>query len=137
MILNLHATVRRPRLDLLKALLEAGDPATGLLRIYSGTMASGVLVAPSGTLLLEFPIGLPAGTVSANSTSASFTFAPVVTAAALQNGTATWGRLLDYTGMALLDGDCTDIAGSGVFKLSSTLLVQGALVALVTGVLSD
>lgn len=96
------------------------------IQLFATTMpASGQVagVAPLVEMILTDPCG-----VIVNNTLV-LTQADVTGDLITVQGSALWGRWLNGNGSIVLDGDCTDSAGNGFFKLSGTsgtLLYAGA-----------
>lgn len=112
--------------------IDAGAGA-GLLRIYSGTQPANPTVAPSGTLLVEFTLGNPAFAGATDGVAgASAAGNPVDPVPATATGTASWFRIVDGDGDAILDGDVTDTSGSGSLKVSSTAIIAAIDVSIVS-----
>lgn len=117
----------------INAKIDAGS-GPGKLRIYAGTRPARADAAPTGaTLLVEFVLGDPAfgapATVGNNATATANAVAPVQ---AVANGAATFFRIVDSADNPVLDGSVTDTAGNGDLKLSTTAIVTGIDVSVVT-----
>ena len=122
MALGFIATLRNNMLDEITALVDAGA-SNGFLRIYDGTRpATGGAVT---TLLAELDMSDPsfaaaaAGVLTANSITDE--------ASAPATGTATWFRIVDDSGTAVIDGDC-GTTGSDL-NLNTTSIVTGNTVS--------
>lgn len=131
MALGFIASVRNNMLDEIVALIDAGS-AAGVLKIYDGTRpATGGAIGGS-TLLAELPLSDPSfpastgGVITANAitddTSANAT------------GTASWFRLEDSDGNAIIDGD-VGVAGSDL-NLATTSIASGVTVSITSMVLT-
>lgn len=117
----------------INAKIDAGSGA-GKLIIYSGTRPAQADAAPSGaTVLVTFTLGDPAfaapTTVGNNATASANAVAPVQ---AVANGTASFFRIVDSADNPVLDGSVTDTAGNGDLKLSTTAIVTGIDVSVVS-----
>lgn len=129
MALGFVATLRNNMLDEITALVDAGA-SNGFLRIYDGTRpATGGTVT---TLLAELDMSDPsfaaaaAGVLTANSITDE--------ASAPATGTATWFRLTDDGGTAVIDGD-TGTASSDL-NLNTVNIVAGLSVAVTSMVIT-
>lgn len=113
-------------------LIDAG-PAAGTMQIRSGTRPASPQVAASGTLLATVAFGDPAfGAWSSGSSSP----ADPAAVTAVATGTASWCRVLDSTGAAVMDGDVTATGGGGDVTLGSTSIASGQQVDITGGSLS-
>lgn len=77
--------------------------------------------------LVEMVLSDPCGVIVSN--TLVLTQADVTGDLITVQGSALWGRWLSGNGSIVMDGDCTDEAGTGFFKLSGTsgtLLYAGA-----------
>lgn len=103
MTLHIATAVRTSRSTAVLDAIDAGA-GPGKLRIYSGTQPANANATATGTLLLEFTLDDPCGTV----TSGVLTFAinPAIDIAddALATATAGWGRFLDSADNPVIDG---------------------------------
>jgi len=115
------------------ALFDAGEGAAKL-RIYGGTRPASVDTPISNqTLLVEFELQKPAfgAAVDANN-GGHATAEPVDPVQALQTGNAVFFRVFDGDDKAIMDGDVSDTSGTGDLKLSSTSVIQGIDVTVVS-----
>lgn len=103
-----------------------GGSGAAKLRIYTGSQPATANTAATGTLLLEFTLQDPSGTVSGDTLTIDVT--PAITDDALADGTAGWGRVLDSDNNAIWDG-----AVGAEFTLSDTTLETGQTVTLTAG----
>ena len=122
MALGFATTLRTARASQIVAAIDAGAGA-GKLRLYNGTRpATGGAVT---TLLAELTFSDPCGTV----TSGVLTFSGIASDASADNtGTATWFRIVDYTGAFVLDGTITVTGGGGDITMTSTSIQAGVTV---------
>lgn len=106
----------------LAAGINAGASAPQI-KFYTGTKPAGPATAiTSQTLLGTLVCSDPA--VSASGAVVTFaSISPDTSADA--TGTATWARILDGDGTAVIDVDVTNEAGDGVIKLNTTSIVSG------------
>lgn len=116
------------RSAIVTAILAEQDGGSGAakLRIYTGSQPANANTAASGTLLLEFTLQDPSGTVSGD--TLTIDVSPAITDDALDNGTAGWGRVLDSDNNAIWDG-----AVGAEFTLSDASLETGQTVTLTAG----
>lgn len=108
---NYSTTLRNARMEQVNSAASGGK-----LRIYNGTKP-----APGGTattLLCEFNLATPAGTVS----SAVLTFTDPADAVVTNNGQATWARIVNSSGTWVADFTVSNLIGSGEIKLTDTIL---------------
>lgn len=116
------------------AQLDAFETTVGttpLLRIYSGAMPADCATAASGTLLAEMT--LPSDWLAAASSGSKAKSGTWSDATANATGTAGYYRIYDSTGTTCHEqGECTDTAGAGPMKLSSTSIVSGEPVTIAT-----
>lgn len=117
----------------INAYLDAGS-GPGTLVIYDGTRPANADTAVSGqvalvTFALHDPAFAPAAAVAGGGQATANDIDPVVAAA---TGTATWFRAYDSDGKSVFDGAVTDTTGTGDLKLSSTSIVTGIDVTVVS-----
>ena len=131
MALGFIVALRNNRLDEITALIDAG-PGAGLVRIYDGVRpATG---GPATNLLAELPLNDPsfpaaaAGAMGANGL-------PITDPDAAAGGTATWFRIVDSTGAAVIDGD-VGTSGSDL-NLNTTTITIGVQVQITQLDLTD
>lgn len=114
----------------------AVDAATtpGKLIIYDGTRpADGDEDPTTQVALVEFDFGDPAFAAPVNVTAgAQATANPLAAVPATASGTASWFRIYDGDGNPLWDGTVTDTTGNGDLKVSSTTVVMGIEVSVVS-----
>lgn len=106
-------------------------PSLAVLEIYEGVMPANPTIAPGGILLVAFDLPVPAfsdAEITANGGTA--TAAEIDPAVALANGTAGFFRITTRNGDPLLDGSVSDLAGSGMLKLSSTTVIAAVNVVI-------
>lgn len=113
--------------------LDAGAGA-GSVEIYDGTRPANPSVAVSTqTKLVDFVLPEPAfGNAAAVTGGSRATANAVDPVNAAASGTATWFRAFDGDGNAWFDGDVSDTAGSGDMKVTSTAIVSGVEVSIVS-----
>lgn len=114
-------------------LIDIGTPDSKLV-IYDGTEpATPATAVTTQVALVTFLLPDPAfgdavdttggGTATANAVS------PVT---AVASGTASWFRILDGDGLPTLQGQVTDTTGTGDLKVSSTSIVSGIEVSVIS-----
>jgi hypothetical protein len=132
-VIKLTTAVRNAMGDAILAALNAGSGAA-LLKVYDGTQPAGPATAvTSQTLLGTLTFSDPAGSTSGG----VITFDTITQdSAADATGTASWVRLCDSTGAAVIDGDATVAAGSGFFKLNTLSIVAGGPIKATSGSLT-
>ena len=93
------------------------------IKLYTGTKPADPDTAiTSQTLLGTLTCSDPAGTVSGR----TLTFGAVtMDSAADATGTATWARLADSAGVAVIDIDITTTGGGGFGQMNTTSIVIG------------
>ena len=127
MIFTLSDAAANAVLTTLNDLLNAGSgPAT--IKLYTGTKPAGPSTAITSQVLLgTLTCSDPAGTVSAR----SLTFGTVTAdSSADASGTATWARIADSNGVAVVDIDVTLTGGGGFGQMNTTLIaISGPITA--------
>ena len=123
---NISILKRNVMLDAVSSTLDSG-----YIRIYSGSRPVSPETAPSGTLLAELTFGSPAfaaasaGTLTANSITQD--------SSADNNGTAGWFRLYESDGTTpVMDGTVTALGGGGELEMSTTSIIAGYPVQIVS-----
>lgn len=133
MAIHISNAAAKAACDVLVDLFDAGS-GPGTLKIYSGTRPVDVDTAISSqTVLVSFTFADPAfgSAVDANNggTATANAINPVTASA---TGTASFFRAFDSNGLAILDGTVSDTSGSGDLKLSSTSILSGIDVTVVS-----
>lgn len=124
MDVRLSLAARNAIVDAVAAAIDAGATG-GVLRIYDGARPASADTAVAGqALLAELTFASPAFSVAVDGTAT----ANVITADASANaaGTATWSRVLDSDGTALLDLDVGE-SGSGAALVLNTTEITASL----------
>ena len=117
-ILRSRTTTANKALTQYKDDLDAGS-GPGTAKIYSGTIPATPETAATGTLLAELVLTKPCGVVA----NKKLTFSAITQDLEANNtGYAGYVRLSDSDGNAIIDGDVTATAGTGVLKLNVTLI---------------
>jgi hypothetical protein len=119
--------------DVIDDRLDALETAIGpdaILRIYSGSKPANCAASATGDLLVEMT--LPTDWMAAAS-GGSKSKAGTWSANAVDDGTAGYFRIYDSTGTDCgMQGECTDTAGAGPMKLSTTTITMGEPVTVAT-----
>jgi hypothetical protein len=131
-VLDIRESTRNKRLQNIADDIDAGS-GPGVFKLYSGTKpAPGT--TPSGVLQCSIVLADPC---SPAVTSATLTFTNGRTGVRLANDEIAWGRMEDSAGNWVIDGDVTDLAGTGAFKITSTGGFTGAIVTLTSGTFTE
>lgn len=119
--------------DAIVDLIDVGTPASTLV-IYSGAQPANPGVAIGAQVpLVTFALPDPAfGNAAAVSGGAAASMNAVTSVAAAATGTAAFFRIFDGNGAAIMDGVVSDTSGSGDVKLSSTSIVSGVDISVVS-----
>ena len=115
-------SVKNSMLTDIKNAIDAG-PAAGTIKFYTGSMpATTEDTVTTQTLLGTLTFSDPCGTV----TSGTFTASAITDdSSADASGTATWCRVLDSTGVSVIDLDVTNTGGGGAVQLNTVVIVAG------------
>ncbi len=127
-------TLARKIVDAAAAAVDAGSGANGKLVIYSGSVPAQCDTALGAQVaLVTFNLPKPAyGAAAEVGDSAVATANAISVATAAAGGTATFYRIFDTDGKAVIQGDVTDTNGTGSLKISTTAIVQGIDVTVVS-----
>ena len=129
MALGFVATLRNNMLDEITALVDAGA-SNGFIRIYDGVRpATGGAVT---TLLAELDMSDPSFPAAAGGVLTANAITDEASAPAA--GTATWFRVVDSDGTAIIDGD-VGTSGSDM-NLNSTAITSGLSVSVTSFILT-
>lgn len=136
-IVRLVTSTKASMLAELLADIDAGHAtvASGAtIKLYTGIMPASPSVAVTSQVLLgTLTCSFPAGSIA----SGVLTFNPITSdAAADADGTATWARISDSTGLAVLDCDVSPTTGTGSIKLNTTAIKAGGPLAITACVMS-
>jgi hypothetical protein len=126
-VTKINATTRQSMANAVIAQIDAGTgPAT--LKFYTGTMPATPETAIGAQVLLGT---LTCSDPSATTTAGVITFAAITQdSSADASGTAAWARLADSAGVAVMDFDVTNTAGTGAIKINTTTIVSGGPIAM-------
>lgn len=115
------------------AALDAGSTG-GTVKLYTGTMpASAVTAITTQTLLGTLTFSKPCGVIASGALAMS---AITQDSSADATGTATWARIEDSNGVAVMDIDCSATGGSGALQLNTTSIVAGGPILITSFVIS-
>lgn len=131
MTVHIATAVRTSRATAIRDAIDAGS-GPGKLRIYSGAQPANANASATGTLLLEFELDDPCGTVTSGVLTFATTPAIDISDDALATATAGWGRFLDSANNAVIDG-----AVGAEINLTDTTLESGQTVAFATATLTE
>lgn len=117
----------------LTSLIDAGS-GVGTLVIYDGARPANVDTAvTTQTALVTFEFSDPAFASAVDANNAGHATANLIAAVqADETGTASWFRVYDSDDNPIYDGTVTDTNGNGDLKVSSTAIVQGIDVTVVS-----
>ena len=111
------AALAAVRPAILQAFIDLADAGAGPARvkIYGTTRPATAGDAPGGSALATLVLTKPCGTVEVG--GILLTQASLIGDLIAANGAAVWGRWESSEGDPIADGDVTDLAGDGPFKL--------------------
>lgn len=120
------ATAIKDRID--------GGSGPGVIKCYAGSMPDSPDDAiTSQTLLGTLTLSDPCGSVSGK----TLTFSAITQdSAADASGSIVFCRVEDSAGNAVIDGDASVTAGSGMFKFNTTTVVAGGPIAMTSGTIT-
>lgn len=133
MTVHVSTAARNAMLNAVTWLIDAGG-APGTVELRSGTQPLGPGEPATGVVLTTWTLQLPAfgGPTDGVSTLAT---SGGLTSTAAASGSATWARVYDSTGVAVMDGDVGTVAGA-TFVVSDTAVTAGQSLVLLAGTLS-
>lgn len=111
--------------------LVDGGAGAGLLRIYSGTIPADADTALGAQVLLaELTMSDPAFGAAADANPGGRATASAITGDTSANatGTASFYRMVDSTGVTIVQGSVTATGGGGDLQLNSVAIQSGAAV---------
>ncbi|MDX3100456.1 hypothetical protein [Nonomuraea angiospora] len=119
MVTRIPDGVRSAACDAVVDRVDVGTTnAAGRLRVYSGAQPASANNAPTGTLLAEVPLALPAFTAASNGV-ATLLGVPL-SASGLAAGTAGWFRIVDRDAATVIDGSA-GTAGTQLILNTATI----------------
>ena len=121
-IITLSSAAANAVLNALNDQVNAGS-GPGTLKLYTGAKPAGPATAITTQVLLgTLTLSDPCGSVA----SGEWTFGTITAdAEADANGTATWARIADSNGVAVVDIDVTLTGGGGFGQMNTTLIAAG------------
>ena len=119
-VVRFASSIKNNVLTPIQTALDAGATG-GTVKIYTGTIPTTPDTAvTTQTLLGELTLSKPCGTI----TNGVLTFGAVTQdSSANATGTATWARLSDGNGAAVMDIDISATGGSGAMQMNTTSIV--------------
>lgn len=126
-IIHLSEPSRNAAANAIVDLIDAGAGAAGTIEVYDGTMPASVETAVAAQNLLgTLTFATPA---FGDATSGIVTAASITSDASIDmTGTASWARIKDTDGNAVMDVDVTETGGGGTVELNTVnLVVAGEL----------
>lgn len=122
-IVTLSTAGKTAVLTAINDLLNAGSGAA-TIKLYTGTKPAGPNIAvTTQTLLGTLTCSDPAGSIDG---SQQLVFGSITQdSSADNNGTATWARLADSNGTAVIDVDVTTTGSGGFLQMNTTNIVAG------------
>lgn len=119
-IIRFAVAVKNSTLTQIRDAIDAGS-GPGTCKIYTGTQPVDVATGLSGnTLLGTLTFADPCGVVSAG----ALTMSPIIQdSSADAGGVATWARIADSAGVAVMDIDISTTGGGGTLQLNTTNIV--------------
>ena len=121
-IIRFAVALKNSCLTPIRDAIDAGAGA-GTVKVYSGSMPADVATAITAQVLLgTLTFSDPCGAVSAGVLTMS---AITQDASADASGTASFARILDSAGVAVMDVDITTTGGGGTMQMNTTNIVAG------------
>jgi len=122
-ILRFAVAVKHSTLTQIRDAIDAGA-GPGTCKIYTGTIPADVATGIGASVLLgTLTFSDPCGTVG-TPTVGALTMSPITQdSSADATGTATWARIYDSTGAAVMDIDVSQTGGGGTLQLNTTNIV--------------
>ena len=118
--IRIATSVKNSMLTVLRDAIDAGT-AGGMIKLYSGSMPNTPETNVTSQVLLGTLVcSAVCGTV-ANGVLTFNTITPDAQADA--SGTATWARIADSDGVAVIDCDVTVTTGTGALKINTTTII--------------
>lgn len=132
-ILRFAVAVKNSTLTQIRDAIDAGAGA-GTCNVYTGTIPADVATAITVQVLLgTLTFSDPCGTVATGALTMS---AITQDSSADATGTATWARIADSTGSAVMDIDISTTGGGGTLQLNTTNIVAGGPILISSFVIS-
>lgn len=134
MTIRLPVATRNSAADTVAARIDAGAGA-GLVRVYSGTQPASADLAATGTLLATFTLNDPAFSAAAGG-SAILDVTPTLSATGLAAADAGWFRIVDSTGVTVMDGSVTATGSGGDLTMNTITVSVGLVLQLTAGTIT-
>lgn len=129
MTVNINTQARNDAGDAIVDLIDAGSAnPNGYMEIRTDTKPSSPQVAAVGTLLATLAFSNPAFGNFTNGTAVANAIADDTNVDA--NGTASWFRIYDRDGNAVMDGDITLTGGGGDITFDNINFIAGGTVTI-------
>lgn len=127
MMIRIRAEVRNAAGNAIVDMIDEGAIYdNGYFEIWTDPKPTSILLGSTGTLLATLNFSNPAfgdfvdGLSAANDISGDLSVD--------NSGVASWFRIFDRDGVVVLDGDVSELNGTGELKLNSTNLIAGGVV---------
>ena len=130
---HLVGSLKDDMLTQVKNRIDAGS-AGGTVKFYTGSMPVSPSVAVTTQVLLgTLTFSDPCATLTSN----TLAFSPIAPDVSADNdGTATWARISDSDGNAVMDVDVSTTTGIGAIKLNTTAVKAGGPITITAMVIS-
>ena len=116
--------------------IDAGATG-GTIKIYKGTMPATPETAATPTDLLgTLTFATTCGTIGTPTPKALTAASITSDTSADATGTASWARIADSNGVAVIDIDCSITGGTGALQLNTTNIVQNGPILITSFVIS-
>lgn len=124
---HLVGSLKDDILGSVKTRLDAGSTG-GTIKLYTGAMPATPAVGVTTQVLLgTLTLTNPCGAIASN----ILTFSAITSdSSADTDGTATWARMADSNGNAVIDVDVTTTTGTGAIKLNTTAVKAGGPISI-------
>jgi hypothetical protein len=133
MQLDVAVDIKSAMLAKLREAIDAAAPLKAKFKIYDGTKPSPGAAITSQVLLGECQCSYPCGSV----VNGVFTFSAIIEEdLALATGIATWGRLVDGSGVYVADYDVGNTSSGAFLRLNNTSIFQGGIIRINVGVIT-
>lgn len=118
--IRIATSVKNTMLTSLRDAIDAGATG-GTIKLYSGSMPTTPETAITSQVLLGT---LTCSTVCGTVANGVLTFSAITSdTQADASGTATWARIADSDGVAVIDCDVTVTTGTGALKINTTTII--------------
>ena len=131
MTVNISTQARNDAGNAIVDLIDKGaTKPNGYIEIRNGTKPTNPQTGATGTLLATMNHSLPAFGNFNNGTSLANAIVNDINVD--ETGVASWFRIYDRNGIAIIDGDITTTGGSGDIKFDNVNFIRGGVVAIVS-----